>query len=197
MQERLDLCSQGKQLLVYFFTILTRCMFQGKGAQKWLTYFKLPLTARKGLEMLFQTKSRKHLKNEKIVGPKKTNHEKEETDKIRADKTWSDSKVNCLLKFPKAFRQKHFKLVLQSRFYYVKKKKKKLLWRPLFQVFVYIRIHDLGDLSSANSIKSWVLNSYLKKQYLLWRKGSWQFMVKVLGAIIYTKSITIRNPIEK
>ena len=31
---------------------------------------------------------------------------------------------NCLLKFPKAFRQKYFKLVLQNRFYYAKKKKK-------------------------------------------------------------------------
>ena len=30
---------------------------------------------------------------------------------------------NCLLKFPKAFRQKYFKLVLQNRFYYAKKKK--------------------------------------------------------------------------
>ena len=32
---------------------------------------------------------------------------------------------NCLLKFPKAFRQKYFKLVLQSRFYYAKKNKTK------------------------------------------------------------------------
>ena len=170
-------------------------MFQGKGAQKWLTYFKLPLTARKGLEMLFQTKSRKHLKNEKSLVQKRLTMRRKKQTRSEPIKTWSESKVNCLLKFPKAFRQKHFKLVLQSRFYYVKKKKK-LLWRPLFQVFVYIRIHDLGDLSSANSIKSWVLNSYLKKQYL-WGKGSWQFMVKVLGVIIYTKSITIRNPIEK
>ena len=31
---------------------------------------------------------------------------------------------NCLLKFPKAFRQKYFKLVLQSRFYVAKKQNK-------------------------------------------------------------------------
>ena len=31
---------------------------------------------------------------------------------------------NCLLKFPKDFRQKYFKLVLQNRFYYAKKKTK-------------------------------------------------------------------------
>ena len=32
---------------------------------------------------------------------------------------------NCLLKFPKDFRQKYFKLVLPSRFYYAKKQKNK------------------------------------------------------------------------
>ena len=34
------------------------------------------------------------------------------------------------------------------------KKKNTFLWRLSFQVFVYIRIRDLDDLSSANSIKS-------------------------------------------
>ena len=32
---------------------------------------------------------------------------------------------NCLLKFPKAFRQKYFKLVLKKKFNYEKKKKNK------------------------------------------------------------------------
>ena len=64
---------------------------------------------------------------------------------------------NCLLKFPKAFRQKYFKLVLQNRFYYAKKKKKKKNKAKktnyqLFQVLVHTRIQDLDDLY-ANSIK--------------------------------------------
>ena len=38
---------------------------------------------------------------------------------------------NCLLKFPKAFRQKYFKLVLQNRFYYAKKKQNKTKQKKL------------------------------------------------------------------
>ena len=76
----------------------------------------------------------------------------------------------------------------------LKKKKKK----PF--VTSIIRIHDLDDLD-ANSIKSGytlgqiVIRSFefsSKKQYLLWEKGSWQFMVKVLWAVIYTKSTRIQ-----
>ena len=39
----------------------------------------------------------------------------------KPNKTWSGSKVNCLLKFPKALRQKYFESVLQSIFYWAKK----------------------------------------------------------------------------
>ena len=60
-------------------------MFPGKGAQRWSTY----LIARKRLEMtknVFQIKFRNYFKKIKSLVQRKTNHEKEETDKIRANK---------------------------------------------------------------------------------------------------------------
>ena len=82
-------------------------MFQGKEAKKWSTY----LIARRSLEMI---KNVLKIVFRNYSNKKKKNRWYKQTDKIRAnkiisnftsqgkpDKTWLDSKVNCLLKFRK------------------------------------------------------------------------------------------------
>jgi len=54
------------------------------------------------------------------LAQRKTNHEKEETDKIRANKMIRGRPIKHD-QVPKALSQKYFELVLQSRFYCVKK----------------------------------------------------------------------------